>query len=86
MNEPLRIDVTYTGGHWVTQLGEGFLCFDCATLMQLIEAVQGECLADEALLFVVDWATVDSNLNAELQFLEARKKSGALVISSVQEF
>jgi hypothetical protein len=85
MGEPREIDVAYANGHWLTQLGAGFLHFDCATLMQLIEAVQQEC-PEEALLFVVDYSTFAYYRDAEAQFLEAIEKSGALIISSVQEF
>ncbi len=71
MGETRQIDVAYTNGHCLTQLGVGFLRFDCATLMQLIEAVQQEC-PEEALLFVVDYSTIERSLDAEAQFLEAR--------------
>jgi hypothetical protein len=82
MNE---LAVAYANGHWLAQTGDGFLNFDCATLMQLIEAVQRE-LPDEALLFVVDYSTFAYYLDAEAQFLEATEKSAALLIASVQEF
>jgi hypothetical protein len=52
MAEPRKIDFFYADGHWLTQVGAGFLHFDCATLMQLVEAAQQEC-PEEALLFVV---------------------------------
>jgi hypothetical protein len=85
MAEPRKIDVFFADGHWLTQVGAGFLHFDCATLTQLIEAVQQEC-PDEALLFIVDYSTIAYHPDAESQFREASEKSGALIIASVQEF
>jgi hypothetical protein len=84
MNEPRQIDVAYNG-HWLTQTGEGFLRFDCSTLMQLIEAVRRE-YPDQSLLVVVDYSTIAYYPDAEAQVIEASEKSGALVIASVQEF
>lgn len=84
-NEPRRIDVAYTDGHWLTQLSGEADVLDYPTLMQLIKAVQ-RALPDQALLFVVDYTTIEFYFDAELQFIEASEKSGAMVITSVQEF
>ncbi len=86
MVEPRRIDVVYADGHWLAQ-GEPDpeSEFDCGSLMQLIKAVQ-RALPDDVLLFVIDYLTIEYYVDAESQFLEAAEKSGALVISSVQEF
>jgi len=51
----------------------------------LIAVVQ-RTLPDQALLFVVDYMTIEYHLDAESQFIEAAEKSGAMGISSVQEF
>jgi hypothetical protein len=85
-SEPRRIDVVYADGHWLAQLGpDEESHFDCDYLRQLISAVQ-RTLPDQALLFVVDYLTIEYRLDAESQFIEAAEKSGAMVISSVQEF
>jgi hypothetical protein len=85
MNEPREIDVVYAARKWLTETDGGFLSFGCSSLMQLIEAVQWE-YPDQPLLFVVDYKTIAYYPDAEEQFIEAREKSGALVIASVQEF
>lgn len=84
-SELRRIDVAYSDGHWLAQLASDSLPFDHATLMQLIKTVRST-LPDQALLFVVDYTTIEYYRDAELQFIEAAEKSGAMVISSVQEF
>jgi hypothetical protein len=43
-------------------------------------------LPDEALLSVIDYTTIEYHLDAESQLIEAAEKSGAMVISSAQEF
>jgi hypothetical protein len=85
MSKSRQIDVVYVDGHWLTKLDGGFLRFGSATLMELIETVQQQC-PDEALLFVVDYPTIEYRLSAEAQFIEASKKSGALIIASAGEF
>jgi hypothetical protein len=55
------------------------------TCGKLIAVVQ-RTLPDQALLFVVDYMTIEYHLDAESQFIEAAEKSGAMGISSVQEF
>ncbi len=84
-NEPRRIDVAYADGHWLAAIAPGDEPLDHATLMHLIKAVQSVC-PEEALLFVVDYLTVEYHLDAEKQFLETAEKSGAMVVTSVQEF
>jgi hypothetical protein len=85
-SELRRIDVVYADGHWLAQLGpDEESHFDRSYLRQLIAAVQ-RTLPDQALLFVVDYTTIEYYRDAELQFIEAKSKSGAMVISSVQEF
>ncbi len=37
-------------------------------------------------LFVIDQSTIQGYVCAEAQFLDASEKSGAMVITSVQEF
>lgn len=86
MNDPRRIDVVYADGHWLAQIApDPESEFDCGSLMQLIRAVQRALPAD-VLLFVVDYLTIEYHLDAESQFIEAAEKSGAMVISSVQEY
>jgi hypothetical protein len=85
MNEPRRVDVAYTDGHWWADITPGYEePPDCDSLQKLIEAVQRD-LPDQALLFIVDQATIDGYPAAEAQLLEANEKSGAMVISSVHE-
>ncbi|QAY96731.1 hypothetical protein CWB41_14140 [Methylovirgula ligni] len=86
MPEPRKIDVAYSDGHWLAEVAPDFdEPFDCESLQRLIEAVQRE-RPDEPLLFIVDWTTIEGYPDAELQLLDAGEKSGAMVISSVQEF
>jgi hypothetical protein len=84
MNEPRRIDVVYADGRWLAQIAPDAE-FDRGSLRELIGAVQ-QALLDDILLFVIDYLTIEYHLDAEAQLLEASEKSGALVISSVQEF
>lgn len=85
MSEAQKIDLAYSDGHWLTQVGDGFIIFDCSTLMQLIKTVQN-AFPGEQLLFVVDYTTIEYHLDAEAQLLAASQRSDALVIASVQEF
>jgi hypothetical protein len=73
-----RIDVAYTDGHWLAQIDTDCLPLDGPTLIQLIKEVQG-ALPDEALLFVVDYTTIEYYFEAEAQFLDASEKSDVLV-------
>jgi hypothetical protein len=84
MSEPPRIDVVYDDGHWLAQIGPDEP-FDFASLQELIAGVQ-RLWPGEALLFVVDYLTIEYHLDAEAQFLDASEKSDTPVISSVQEF
>ncbi|HEY0146450.1 MAG: hypothetical protein WDN29_08685 [Methylovirgula sp.] len=85
MDEPRRVDVVYTGGHWFADVRQIMKPIDRSNLAELIKAVQRSQPGD-ALLFVVDQSTVEGDEEAEWQLLHAAEKSGALVISSVQEF
>jgi hypothetical protein len=85
MNDPRKVEVAHADGHWLTQVSDGFFSFDCATLMQLIEAVQS-ALPGEELLFVVDYTTIEYLHDAQIQIIEARAKSGSTVITSVEGF
>jgi hypothetical protein len=85
MNEPHKVDVVCTGGHWFADVLDVRDPIDCGNLAELIKAVQ-QARPDETLLFVVDQSTVEGDEEAEWQLLQAAEKSGALVISSVQEF
>jgi hypothetical protein len=82
MNEPCLVDVAYSDGHWLADVGPNFEGqFDLPSLMQLIRAVQVS-VPTESFVFVVDRSTIDGYENAEAQLLEASEKSGALVVSS----
>jgi hypothetical protein len=82
MSESRRIDVASTERHWLAEaVLEIIGCFDCVSLVELIEVVQREW-GGGALLFVVDQSTVEGYVDAESQFREASQKSGALVICS----
>jgi hypothetical protein len=86
MIESRKVDVAYTDGHWLAEVAPDYdEPLDCRTLQKLIDLVQREW-PDQSLIFVVDQATVEGDSHAEAQFLDASEKSGALVISSVQEF
>jgi hypothetical protein len=86
MAELRKIDVAYTDGHWWAEITSDYEePPDCASLQELIEAVQRD-LPDQALVFVVDQATIEGFPAAEAEFLQASEKGGARVISSVQEF
>jgi hypothetical protein len=84
MNEPRRIEVAYTDGHWLAEAAPDYdEPLDCGTLQKLIDAVQRDW-PDEPLLFIVDRSTIDGYLDAESQFLDESEKSGAMVVSSMQ--
>lgn len=86
MNEPRKVDVAFTDGRWLAEVGPYYdEPLECGTLQQVIDAVQRDW-PDQSLLFVVDQSTVAGYAEAEGQLLQASEKSGALVISSVQEF
>ncbi len=85
MSELRKVDVAYTSGHWFADTPDRGEPIDCGDLAGLIKAVQRAQPA-ETLLFVIDQSTVEGDEEAEWQLLHAAEKSGALVISSVQEF
>jgi hypothetical protein len=64
-----RIDVAYTDGHWLAQIDTDCLPLDGPTLIQLTKEVQG-ALPDEALLFVVDYTTIEYYFEAEAQMTD----------------
>ncbi len=86
MSEPRKIEVVYCSGCWRAEIIPEYIgWFEAPTIAEFIEAVT-EVFPSEELVFVVNSSSMDGNLDAELQFLEASEKSGATVISSVQEF
>ncbi len=82
MVEPRKVDVAYTDGRWLAEVGPHYdEPLDCGTLQQLIDAAQRDW-PDQSLLFIVDQSTTRGYRDAEAQLLDASEKSGALVISS----
>jgi hypothetical protein len=84
MHKPRKIDVAFADGHWLAEVGPDHGAFDCRSLTLLVKAVQ--VLVAEPLIFVVDYLTIEYHIDAKVQLFEASKTSGALVISSAQEF
>ncbi len=86
MSEPCKVEIAYTDGHWFADFSpRGDETMDCGSLLLLIKEAQN-AKPDETLLFVVDQSTIQGHADAEAQFFNASEKSGAMVISSVQEF
>jgi hypothetical protein len=86
MNDPRKVDVAYVDGRWLAEVAPDYdEPLECGTFQELIDAVQRDW-PDLALVFVFDRSTIEGSADAEAQLLEASEKSGALVISSVQEF
>jgi hypothetical protein len=82
MVEPHFVDVAYTNGHWLAEVGPYFEGqFDLPTLMQIVDAVQ-QTFPTETFVFVIDHSTVEGCVEAEAQFLDASEKGGALIIRS----
>jgi hypothetical protein len=78
MDRPRKIDIAYADGHWLAELGPDHEAFDCRNLTLLVKAVQ-RFLA-EPLIFVVDQSTVEDFFDAQMQFMEATRKTDAVVI------
>ncbi len=81
MIEPRKVDVAYTAGHWLAEVAPYDQPLQGDTFQRLIDAVQRDW-PDQALIFVVNRATVEGHQDAEAQLLDASEKSGALVVSS----
>jgi hypothetical protein len=80
MDRPRKIDIAYADGHWLAALGPDHGTFDCRSLTLLLKAVQS--VLAEPLIFVVDHSTVDDFFDAQMQFMEATRKTDTVVISS----
>jgi hypothetical protein len=82
MGKPRKIEIAYADGHWLAVVGPDLETFDCRSLTLLVSAVQS-FLPAEPLIVVVDQLTVEDYFEAQVQFVEATRKSDAVVISSV---
>ncbi len=84
--EPRRVDVAYSDDHWLAEVAPDYdEPLDCGSLQQVIDSVQQDW-PDQSLIFIVDQSTIEGIVEAETELLDATEKSGALIISSVQEF
>jgi hypothetical protein len=86
IREPRRVDVAYSNNHWLAEVAPDYdEPLDCDSLQRVIDTVQRDW-PDQPLIFIVDQSTIEGDVQAEAQLRDATEKSGAMVISSVQEF